>query len=71
MSLGVWWKQVKKGFELVKETVMTPLAQDYGENKTVCKSVNYGIAAGGCFTSDGALAKALTTAVGFGVTFAC
>ncbi len=70
-GIDEWWKQVKKGFELVKETYAEPLVQNLKENSNVCKTVGYAATVGSYFIPETRFAKALGVAVGFGVTYAC
>jgi RHS repeat-associated protein len=66
-----WWKQVKKGYELVKEAIEGPLVQTLKENKTVCKAVGYATSAGLYYLPDSVFTKNLGFALGIGTTFAC
>jgi hypothetical protein len=66
-----WWQKVKKGFELIKETVYGPLNQDLRENATVCKVTGYAVATATYFAPESQLGKALGLVIGFGTTYSC
>jgi RHS repeat-associated protein len=66
-----WWKKVKKGYELIRETLAPGLKEAFRENSTVCKAVGYATAAGSYFIPESEFAKAVGVAVGFGVTYGC
>lgn len=70
-GIDEWWKQVKGGFELVKETYATGLAESFKENSTVCKAVGYALAASSFFIPETRFTQALGTAAGFAATYSC
>jgi hypothetical protein len=70
-EIDEWWKQVKSGFDLIKETYAQPLVEDLRENSTVCKAVGYATAVGSYFIPETRFAKSLGVVLGFGTTYAC
>jgi RHS repeat-associated protein len=66
-----WWRQAKKGWELIKRVVYEPLVQSLEEQKSVCKAVGYATSVGSYFIPEGKFAKALGVVLGVGTTFAC
>jgi RHS repeat-associated protein len=70
-EIDEWWKKVKRGFELVKESIASGLEENLRENSTVCKVVGYATTAGLYFIPESRFAKQLGLVVGFGTTYAC
>ncbi len=66
-----WWKKVKGGWDLVKETFAAPLEEAYKNNTTVCKATGYAAAVGTYFLPESSFSRALGLALGVGTTYAC
>jgi RHS repeat-associated protein len=66
-----FWKKVKKGFQLVKETVWTGVQTTFNENTTLCKKVGYAWTVGSAFIPGGKWARALSISLGMGLTYSC
>jgi RHS repeat-associated protein len=70
-EINEWWRKVKKGYALVKETITEGLQETFRENSTVCKVVGYAGAVGSAFIPASRFGRALGIALGAGTTYAC
>jgi hypothetical protein len=66
-----WWKKVKEGWHLIKETFAGSLEEAYGKNTTVCKVAGYAAAVGTYFIPESSFSRALGLTLGIGTTYAC
>ena len=66
-----WWHKVKKGYQLVKETIDNGLSEAMRENTTVCKVVGYATSVGSFYIPESRLARAVGLAIGLGTTYSC
>ena len=66
-----FWQKVKKGYQLVKETIWTGVTSTLQENSTLCKAVGYSWTVGSAFMPAGKWARALAISAGMVITYSC